>query len=271
MVDTVPLRQEQIMYLKLVFDYRFFNFIASKNRTGGRSLRIFKSIAVLLKSPFVCIPLLVVERTTAFLLVLPIPIYSNAVYLILKHLNGFLGYYLRALYYSIKAKKWGGNIIVEENVTLVNIDNYEFADFVLIDKGAIIAADTLKIGRACHIALNSVISAGGDVVLNDFSCLGINSIIVSATDSFLGGYRACGPMLPDCQRDVKRLTTVIGKDAWIPTNVIVLPGVNIGDGAVLLPNSVVRRNITPWTVWGPEKIVKYGIRETVKFDDPEYE
>ena len=259
------------MYRKLVFDHRFFNFIAKKDRIGARGARVFKTLAALLKTPFVGIPLLVAERVLAFLLALPIPLYSNAVYLVLKPLNGFLGYYLRALYYSGKAKAWGGNIIIEENVTLANIENYEISDFVLIDRDAIVAADTLKIGRGCHVAMRSVITGGGDVILNDFSCLGINSIIVSATDSCLGGYRACGPMVPDCQRDVKRLTTVVCRDAWIPTNVLVLPGVNVGEGAVLLPNSVARRNVPAWTIWGPEKIVKYGLREPVKFDDPDYE
>lgn len=41
---------------------------------------------------------------------------------------------------------------------------------------------------------------------------------------------------------------VIGADVWLGTGVVVLPGVNISDGAVVGANSVVTKDVAPMTV-----------------------
>lgn len=42
--------------------------------------------------------------------------------------------------------------------------------------------------------------------------------------------------------------TIIGNDVWIGQNVTVLPGVHIGDGAIIGANSVVAKDIPPYSV-----------------------
>ena len=42
--------------------------------------------------------------------------------------------------------------------------------------------------------------------------------------------------------------TVVGNDVWIGQNVTVLPGVHIGDGAIIGANSVVAKDIPPYSV-----------------------
>ena len=42
--------------------------------------------------------------------------------------------------------------------------------------------------------------------------------------------------------------TVIGNDVWIGQNVTVLPGVHIGDGAIIGADSVVAKDIPPYTI-----------------------
>ena len=44
--------------------------------------------------------------------------------------------------------------------------------------------------------------------------------------------------------------TVVGNDVWIGQNVTVLPGVHIGDGAIVAANSVVSRDIPPYVIAG---------------------
>ncbi len=42
----------------------------------------------------------------------------------------------------------------------------------------------------------------------------------------------------------------IGNDVWIGANVVVLPGVSIGDHAVLAAGAIVTRNVPEWTIVG---------------------
>ena len=42
--------------------------------------------------------------------------------------------------------------------------------------------------------------------------------------------------------------TVVGNDVWIGQNVTVMPGVHIGDGAIIGANSVVAKDIPPYSV-----------------------
>ena len=42
--------------------------------------------------------------------------------------------------------------------------------------------------------------------------------------------------------------TVIGNDVWIGQNAVVLPGVHIGDGAIIGANSVVGSDVDPYTI-----------------------
>lgn len=42
--------------------------------------------------------------------------------------------------------------------------------------------------------------------------------------------------------------TVIGNDVWIGENVTILPGVHIGDGAIIGANSVVSKDVKPYSI-----------------------
>jgi len=41
---------------------------------------------------------------------------------------------------------------------------------------------------------------------------------------------------------------VIGNDVWIGQNAVILPGIHIGDGAIIGANSVVGRDVAPYTI-----------------------
>jgi acetyltransferase-like isoleucine patch superfamily enzyme len=64
-------------------------------------------------------------------------------------------------------------------------------------------------------------------------------------------------------REGKEATTV-GNDVWIGSNVMILRGVKVGDGAVIAAGAVVTRDVQPYSIVGgvPAKII--GNR----FDDP---
>lgn len=65
------------------------------------------------------------------------------------------------------------------------------------------------------------------------------------------------PIIQQGHQDVKPVS--IGKGAWIGANVIILPGVNIGENSVVGAGSVVTRSIPPRVVacGNPARIVKW--------------
>lgn len=56
---------------------------------------------------------------------------------------------------------------------------------------------------------------------------------------------------------------IIGNDVWIGANVVILPGVSVGDGAILAAGAVVTKDIDPYAIVGgvPAKVIKYRFRE----------
>ena len=55
--------------------------------------------------------------------------------------------------------------------------------------------------------------------------------------------------VPPTQEDLEiRGDTVIGNDVWIGQNAVILPGVHIGNGAIIGANSVVGKDIPPYHI-----------------------
>ena len=52
--------------------------------------------------------------------------------------------------------------------------------------------------------------------------------------------------------------TMIGNDVWIGAESMIMPGVRIGDGAVIGARSLVTKNIGPYEIWGgnPARLIK---------------
>ncbi len=52
--------------------------------------------------------------------------------------------------------------------------------------------------------------------------------------------------------------TVVGNDVWIGYEALIMPGVEIGNGAIIASKSVVVKNVSPYTIVGgnPAKVIK---------------
>ncbi|MBR8829425.1 MAG: Vat family streptogramin A O-acetyltransferase [Gomphosphaeria aponina SAG 52.96 = DSM 107014] len=61
--------------------------------------------------------------------------------------------------------------------------------------------------------------------------------------------------------------TVIGNDVWLGYEAVIMPGVNIGDGAIVAAKSVVTKDVQPYTIVGgnPAKLLRQRFPdETIK-------
>ena len=65
--------------------------------------------------------------------------------------------------------------------------------------------------------------------------------------------------IPMGQQGMRIAEVVIGNDVWIGMRVIIMPGIKIGDGAVIGAGAVVTKDVPDFAIVGgvPAKIIKY--------------
>ena len=105
--------------------------------------------------------------------------------------------------------------------------------------------EAARIGKFCSIARQVVIGPGD----HDLSAVTTHPFPFSP---------AYGGLARIARNQVQKPAPVIGNDVWIGVNAVVLRGVTIADGAVVAANSVVTRDVAPYTVVGgaPARFIK---------------
>ena len=129
-----------------------------------------------------------------------------------------------------------------------NVDNFEINvkyhfDFI---------GDKLIIGKFCMIA------SGVNFIMNGANHL-TESISSYPFAIFGNGWKDAmtGKSYPT------KGDTIIGNDVWIGHNVTIMPGIKIGDGAIIATNSNVTKNIEPYSIVGgnPATLIKKRFSE----------
>ena len=145
---------------------------------------------------------------------------------------------------------------------MVEIDDYvKIDDFVLINGG-----EGTKIGRYVHIAAFTSIFGGGKFIIEDYAGLSEGVRIITGTETYQKGKRMSGA-LPLEQRDPLIDMVCLEKDAFIGTNSVVHPNVRIGRGAIVGSNSLVLKDVEPWSVNVGSPCRKIGERPQVTVPD----
>ena len=104
----------------------------------------------------------------------------------------------------------------------------------------------LTVGNLSSVAGNSWIYALDKITIGEKTCIGEHVKILT-------GYHD----ITTWNFAFKTKPIMIGSCVWIATGAIVLPGITIGDGAVVAAGSVVTKDVEPWTVVGgnPAKFI----------------
>lgn len=109
-------------------------------------------------------------------------------------------------------------------------------------------------GKNIHLGCGVFINAGckfqdqGGIYLGDRVLVGQNVVLATLNHG----------MDPAHRGDLHPAPIHIGNDVWIGANATVLPGVTIGDGAVVAAGAVVTRDVPAMTVVGgvPARVIK---------------
>lgn len=113
---------------------------------------------------------------------------------------------------------------------------------------------TTDCGLNTHLGEGVFINAGcrfqdqGGIFVGDRALIGHNAVIATLNHN----------MDPARRANLQPAPVHIGHDVWLGSNVTVLPGVSIGDGAVVAAGAVVTKDVAPNTVVGgvPARLIR---------------
>jgi len=110
--------------------------------------------------------------------------------------------------------------------------------------------DKLIIGKFCSIATGVKFMMGGTQGHN------YNWIAAYPLDEFDEDFDGYNQVPPKAHK--LKGNTIIGSDVWIGAEAMIMPGIHIGDGAVIGARSLVTKNVKPYEIWGgnPANIIK---------------
>ena len=110
----------------------------------------------------------------------------------------------------------------------------------------------LVLGDDVDLALGVLITTSGGVEIGERTLIGYRTQIIS------GNHK-----IPNNKNTIfgaghEYSKVIIGSDCWIGANCIIMPGVSIGEGAVVAGGSVVTKDVEPFTIVGgvPAKKIK---------------
>ncbi|RRQ48383.1 antibiotic acetyltransferase [Maribacter algicola] len=149
------------------------------------------------------------------------------------------------------------NIVTNPNIIVGDYTYYDdFEDVANFEKNVKyhfdFIGDKLIIGKFCMIASGATFIMNGGNHLTEATSAYPFAIFGGAWQNAMEGkdYPTKGD-------------TIIGNDVWIGHGATIMPGVHIGDGAIIATKAVVTKNVAPYTIVGgnPAKPIKKRFSE----------
>ena len=111
----------------------------------------------------------------------------------------------------------------------------------------------LVVGDDVDFAQGVLVTTAGGVEIGDRTLIGYRTQILSTNHHMPSGR---GQIFGAGH---EAALVSVGKDVWIGANVIVTPGISIGDGAVVGAGSVVTKSVEPYSIvaGNPARLIRY--------------
>ncbi|MGI9625683.1 MAG: CatB-related O-acetyltransferase [Longimicrobiales bacterium] len=151
------------------------------------------------------------------------------------------------------------NLVTRPNIQVGDYSYYDDPDGVdQFEKNVLyhfdFIGDQLIIGRFCSIAAETrFIMNGGNHALDWFTTFPF--------PVFGGGWETAMP-----ESWPNRGDTIVGHDVWIGYGATIMPGVQIGNGAIIATKSVVTKDVEPFAIVGgnPSQLIRYRFDEETR-------
>jgi dTDP-4-amino-4,6-dideoxy-D-glucose acyltransferase len=162
-------------------------------------------------------------------------------------------------------KKIGEDVFISPLAIIKRPDLCEIGSHNAIDNGVTISTK-LQMGDYIHVAPFVVVIGGKEstLILEDFSFVAAGTKVVCGSEDYTG-VGLVGPTIPARLRTINYSTVTFKRFSGCGVNCSIMPGVTLGEGAILGANSLLTKDAEPWTIYvgSPAKPVKIRKRETI--------
>lgn len=162
-----------------------------------------------------------------------------------------LWFYEKYLLYRIR-DAWG-------KVHLMNIKNKGRGNSI-VGYSRFLDPQNLHLGQNIEIGYNCFFFCKGGIFIDDFTIISRNVTIYSSNHNYRSEY------IPFDESYVHKPVR-IGRGVWIGMNVCILPGVTVGDGAIIGMGSVVRTDVNPGEIIAPPPSAAINKRDMDAFTE----
>ena len=138
--------------------------------------------------------------------------------------------------------------MIHEPCVILKPENVHISDEARVDSFVKIEGGLgVTVGEGTHICSFSHINIGGGEVI-----IGRHVGIASGAKIIAGTNRAEGLSMsaasPKEMQIVERSRTVLHDYSYVGTNAVIMPGVTLGEGAVVGAGAVATKDVPPWTI-----------------------
>lgn len=163
----------------------------------------------------------------------------------------------------------GEHVLIDTSVRLIGVENIRIGNHVRIDAGTIIiATGPVRIDDRVHVAANCYLEGRGGIHLHDFVNISSYVSLHSVSDDF-SGRSLTNPMTPEALKTLAIGPIVFERHAAIGVKATVLPGVTVGEGAVIGAHSLARASVDPWTIQAgvPARHIRARARDLLALEE----
>lgn len=130
------------------------------------------------------------------------------------------------------------------------------AGLVIYPGARILGPRMLSVGEGCHIGVENIIQANGEIEMGNHVILGPGVKIWSVNHVFTR------LDVPIWDQGYQHKKVTIGNGVWIGANSFIMPGANIGDHVVISAGSVVAgKDVEPYAILAGNPARKIGTRQ----------
>jgi acetyltransferase-like isoleucine patch superfamily enzyme len=139
----------------------------------------------------------------------------------------------------------GRRLRVGRNVTIVAPENCSFGEDVTLYGNTWINAGgedgRVRIGDRTHLDQFCVLSGLGGIEIGAGCAISSRCVVYSQSNGF-------DPGAPVLEQPIRKARVTLGEDVLIGASVTILPGVTVGDHAVVGAGAVVREDVPAWAI-----------------------